>query len=166
MRQSAFALMGDLARTCPAYLTPILTQLVALSLANLETSAISHGTLSACNNACWSLGALLGAPAIDINGATGIQRARGWMVDWASVWLLWCVPDPLCDAAARCAGELAMQQRGESLAPLATTIVEHLIPILQSPMGTVPRSLTENCAITLGRVRYPPRPVFNPVAVP
>ena len=63
VRQSAFALVGDLARACPAYLTPVLTQLVALSLANLETSAISHGTVSACNNACWSLGTLSRAPS-------------------------------------------------------------------------------------------------------
>lgn len=57
VRQSAFALVGDLARTCPAYLNPVLTQVVALSLANLEPSAISQATVSACNNACWSLGA-------------------------------------------------------------------------------------------------------------
>ena len=48
-----------------------------------------------------------------------------------------------------------MQQRGDGLSPFATTIVEHLIPVLQSPMGTVPRSLMENCAITLGRVSHP-----------
>ena len=59
VRQSAFALVGDLSRACPAYLSPILTQLVALSLANLETAAISHATVSACNNACWSLGAFV-----------------------------------------------------------------------------------------------------------
>lgn len=67
VRQSAFALVGDLARACPAYLSPVLTQLVALSLANLETSAISHATVSACNNACWSLGApgtLTGSQAV------------------------------------------------------------------------------------------------------
>lgn len=47
-----------------------------------------------------------------------------------------------------------MQQRGDGLSPFAFTIVEHLVPVLQSPMGTVPRSLTENCAITLGRVSH------------
>ena len=59
VRQSAFAIVGDLARACPGSLTPILTQLVALSLANLEGAAISQTTMSACNNACWALGALL-----------------------------------------------------------------------------------------------------------
>ena len=42
---------------CALYLGAALTELVALSIANLEPPAISPATMSACNNACWSLGA-------------------------------------------------------------------------------------------------------------
>ncbi len=47
-------------QVCASYLGAALTELVALSIANLEAPAISDATMSACNNACWSLGA---APA-------------------------------------------------------------------------------------------------------
>ena len=35
-----------------------LMQVVALALANLEPAALSKANMAACNNACWSLGAL------------------------------------------------------------------------------------------------------------
>ncbi len=38
------------------------------------------------------------------------------------------------------------------MAPYATPILEHLVPVLQSPRGAVPSSLVDNSAITLGRV--------------
>ena len=53
------------------------------------------------------------------------------------------------------AGEIALQQSGEVMAPYATPILEHLVPVLQSPRGAVPSSLVDNSAITLGRVRAP-----------
>mmetsp|Transcript_18691 Transcript_18691/g.56506 ORF Transcript_18691/g.56506 Transcript_18691/m.56506 type:complete len:924 (-) Transcript_18691:2081-4852(-) len=58
IRQSAFALVGDLARVVPQFLSGSLTELVALTCAHLEGPAISPATMSACNNACWSLGEL------------------------------------------------------------------------------------------------------------
>ena len=51
------------------------------------------------------------------------------------------------------AGEVALQQPGDAMAPYATPILERLVPVLQSPRGAVPSSLVDNSAITLGRVR-------------
>lgn len=56
IRQSAFALVGDLAKVAPSYLSPSLPELVSLTCAHLQPSAIQATTMSACNNACWSLG--------------------------------------------------------------------------------------------------------------
>lgn len=56
VRQSAFALVGDLARTCMPHLRPALGGIAAAALANLEPGAITHMSLNACNNAAWSLG--------------------------------------------------------------------------------------------------------------
>lgn len=56
IRQSAFALVGDLAKVVPSYLSPSLPELVALTCAHLQPAAIQAATMSACNNACWSLG--------------------------------------------------------------------------------------------------------------
>jgi transportin-1 len=58
LRQSAFALVGDLARTCIPHLKPSLAELISAALANLEPAAVSQHTISACNNAAWSLGEL------------------------------------------------------------------------------------------------------------
>lgn len=56
IRQSAFALVGDLAKVAPSYLSPSLPQLVQLTCAHLQPAAIQTASMSACNNACWSLG--------------------------------------------------------------------------------------------------------------
>jgi len=58
VRQSAFALVGDLAKTCIPHLKPSLLELISAALANLEPAAVSQLTISACNNAAWSLGEL------------------------------------------------------------------------------------------------------------
>ena len=57
--------------------------------------------------------------------------------------------------ASRHAGEVALQQPGDAMAPYATPILERLVPVLQSPRGAVPSSLVDNSAITLGRVGSP-----------
>ena len=59
VRQSAFALVGDLSKVCPGHLLPCTPQLVSLAVANLQPQNITQETMSACNNACWSLGALV-----------------------------------------------------------------------------------------------------------
>lgn len=59
MRQSAFALIGDLSRVCAPHLQPVAKQLLALAIQNMESHCISMQNMSACNNACWSLGQAL-----------------------------------------------------------------------------------------------------------
>ncbi len=59
VRQSSFALVGDLASGCVAHLLPVLDPLVVACLAQLELPRISEDSLAACNNACWSLGEVL-----------------------------------------------------------------------------------------------------------
>jgi len=56
VRQSAFALVGDLAKLCAPHLAPVAGDLIRLGMAQLEPAAIRQETMSACNNACWSLG--------------------------------------------------------------------------------------------------------------
>ena len=59
VRQSAFALVGDLSRVCAPHLLPVIKQLLALAIQNMEARCIDPHNMSACNNACWSLGELL-----------------------------------------------------------------------------------------------------------
>ena len=56
MRQSAFALVGDMSKVCAQHLLPVTGDLIRLGIAQLEPAAIRQDTMSACNNACWSLG--------------------------------------------------------------------------------------------------------------
>ncbi|KAL0043428.1 hypothetical protein WJX79_004487 [Trebouxia sp. C0005] len=58
VRQSAFALLGDLSRVCAPHLQPIMKRLLALAIQNMESHCISLQNMSACNNACWSMGEL------------------------------------------------------------------------------------------------------------
>ncbi|EFJ40829.1 hypothetical protein VOLCADRAFT_107966 [Volvox carteri f. nagariensis] len=59
IRQSAFALIGDLASACVAHLLPVLEPLVSCSLTMLELPRITDANLAAANNACWSLGEVI-----------------------------------------------------------------------------------------------------------
>ena len=56
VRQSAFALAGDLAKVCKTHLTPVSGNIFRLGIAQLQPAAIRQDSMSACNNACWSLG--------------------------------------------------------------------------------------------------------------
>ena len=58
VRQSAFALVGDLAKVAAAHLAPAVADLLALGVANLQPAMLRADSMSACNNACWSLGEL------------------------------------------------------------------------------------------------------------
>ena len=58
VRQSSFALVGELARACAPHLRRAARELIAAALATLEPSAITRDAMSACNNACWSIGEL------------------------------------------------------------------------------------------------------------
>lgn len=64
VRQSAFALIGDLARACGPHLRPVMNELVAAALTSLQPVNITQATMSVCNNAAWALGemAVAGLP--------------------------------------------------------------------------------------------------------
>ncbi|KAF7810758.1 transportin-1 isoform X1 [Senna tora] len=57
VRQSAFALLGDLARACPIHLQPHLSVFIEAATKQLETSKIREA-ISVANNACWAIGEL------------------------------------------------------------------------------------------------------------
>ncbi|KAK2974298.1 hypothetical protein RJ640_026859, partial [Escallonia rubra] len=62
VRQSAFALLGDLARVCPIHLHPRLLEFLDVSAKQLNTPKLKE-TVSVANNACWAIGEL----AIKVN---------------------------------------------------------------------------------------------------
>ncbi|KAK3006542.1 hypothetical protein RJ639_017697 [Escallonia herrerae] len=62
VRQSAFALLGDLARVCPIHLHPRLPEFLDVSAKQLNTPKLKE-TVSVANNACWAIGEL----AIKVN---------------------------------------------------------------------------------------------------
>ena len=51
VRQSAFALLGDLSKTCPATVLPNVAQFMPVVAANLDPRYVS-----VCNNAAWAAG--------------------------------------------------------------------------------------------------------------
>lgn len=105
VRQSAFALVGDLSKACPAHLRPV-SDFFEVAVHALDTRVLTQENMSACNNACWSL------------------------------------------------GELAIKSQPQDVAPFATRVVERLWSVLAAPAGSMPRSILENSAITLGRMAW------------
>ncbi|KAK9676388.1 hypothetical protein RND81_11G073800 [Saponaria officinalis] len=57
VRQSAFALLGDLARVCAVHLHPNLSQFLEITAKQLDTSKLKDA-ISVANNACWAIGEL------------------------------------------------------------------------------------------------------------
>ncbi|XP_028113616.1 transportin-1-like isoform X7 [Camellia sinensis] len=57
VRQSAFALLGDLARVCPIYLQPRLSEFLDVATKQLNTPKLKE-TIAVANNACWAIGEL------------------------------------------------------------------------------------------------------------
>ncbi|KAK6912250.1 Importin-beta, N-terminal domain [Dillenia turbinata] len=57
VRQSAFALLGDLARVCSVHLHPCLSEFLDVAAKQLSTSRLKE-TVSVANNACWAIGEL------------------------------------------------------------------------------------------------------------
>ncbi|GMN38220.1 hypothetical protein TIFTF001_007452 [Ficus carica] len=57
VRQSAFALLGDLARVCPVHLRPRLSEFLDAAATQLNTPKLKE-TVSVANNACWAIGEL------------------------------------------------------------------------------------------------------------
>ncbi|KAG9444187.1 hypothetical protein H6P81_015527 [Aristolochia fimbriata] len=57
IRQSALALLGDLARVCPVHLHPRLAEFLNVAAKQLHSTAIKDA-VSVANNACWAIGEL------------------------------------------------------------------------------------------------------------
>ncbi|XP_061337439.1 transportin-1 isoform X2 [Gastrolobium bilobum] len=57
VRQSSFALLGDLARVCPIHLHPRLSEFLEAAAKQLEISKVKEA-ISVANNACWAIGEL------------------------------------------------------------------------------------------------------------
>ncbi|KAF2297988.1 hypothetical protein GH714_006855 [Hevea brasiliensis] len=57
VRQSALALLGDLARFCPVYLRPSLSNFLKIAAKQLGASDLKE-SFSVTNNACWAIGEL------------------------------------------------------------------------------------------------------------
>ncbi|KAL0329730.1 UNVERIFIED_CONTAM: Transportin-1 [Sesamum radiatum] len=57
VRQSAFALLGDLARVCPVHLHSRLPEFLDVAAKQLNTPKLKE-TVSVANNACWAIGEL------------------------------------------------------------------------------------------------------------
>ncbi|KAH9694610.1 transportin-1 [Citrus sinensis] len=57
VRQSAFALLGDLARVCPVHLQARLSDFLDIAAKQLNTPKLKE-TVSVANNACWAIGEL------------------------------------------------------------------------------------------------------------
>jgi transportin-1 len=119
VRQSAYALLGDIAISCFPILKPFLPQIMPDAINAIETVPKAE-TVSVCNNACWA------------SGEIALQNST-----FGNVLVL----PPL--NAAHSGTETDM-------GPYVTPLIERLIPILLSPKAA--RSLTENSAVTIGRL--------------
>ncbi|KAJ9165919.1 hypothetical protein P3X46_020732 [Hevea brasiliensis] len=69
VRQSALALLGDLARFCPVYLRPSLSNFLKIAAKQLGASDLKE-SFSVTNNACWAIGELA------INVGSSISEVR------------------------------------------------------------------------------------------
>ncbi|EFN51057.1 hypothetical protein CHLNCDRAFT_59360 [Chlorella variabilis] len=56
IRQSGFALVGDLAKACAPHIKPAMAEVFTSAMYNLQPQMINQRTLSACNNAAWCIG--------------------------------------------------------------------------------------------------------------
>ena len=86
VRQSAFALVGDLSRVCAPHLQPVVKQLLALAIQNMEARCINPPRMSACNNSCWSLSELPLVLPTWISLGEGFRE--GGAGEGGSAWLL------------------------------------------------------------------------------
>jgi hypothetical protein len=80
VRQSSFALVGDLAGCCVAHLLPAFAQLLSAALALLELPRLTDAGLAAANNACWSLGEMLVAVDTERVAPHAGETGRSWVL--------------------------------------------------------------------------------------
>ncbi|ELU39142.1 transportin-PC [Rhizoctonia solani AG-1 IA] len=111
VRQSGYALVGDMAISCFAVLRPVIPQIMPELIEQIMPEPKME-FVSACNNAAWSVG------EVALHYGNGIDdRSAGTDPEFAQ----WVTP-----------------------------LIQRLIPILLSPKS--PKSLTENAAVTIGRL--------------
>ncbi|WVR08285.1 hypothetical protein IAU60_005332 [Kwoniella sp. DSM 27419] len=103
VRQSAHALLGDMAMTCFPLLKPVIPQIIPSVIEQIVVEPPAD-CISVCNNAAWAV------------------------------------------------GEIALQYNGDSAAlePFVPALIQRLVPILLNSKS--PKSLTENAAVTIGRL--------------
>ncbi|KAK6130104.1 hypothetical protein DH2020_036154 [Rehmannia glutinosa] len=131
VRQSSFALLGDLARVCPVHLHSRLAEFLDVSAKQLNTPKLKE-TVSVANNACWAIGEL--AMKFGLFG-------HAFML----------LPQPENNGYLEiCSAEQCVRKE---MSPIVMTVISCLVPILQRPEG-LNKSLIENSAITLGRLAW------------
>ena len=140
VRQSAFALLGDLAGACFPYLQPVAHDFVRVQISNLSTI---HP--SVCNNAVWSLGEV----AIKFGSWTGAADAGVGENDGG-----------LTGSGARVGGPCPRRRldgvsTGDEMRVHIPAIMPYLSDIiLQKTNPQAHDSLLENTGITIGRLGY------------
>jgi len=122
VRQSAYALVGDLAMNCFPLLRPHMTAVMQELILQLDPEPKVE-FISACNNAAWSV------------GEVALRYGRG----------MFALP-PLLDPYSLVACSTDDSEFQQWVNPL----VSRLIPILLHPKA--PRSLHENAAVSIGRI--------------
>ena len=75
VRQSAFALIGELAQAAPAHVHVVVPHCLSLATAMLDASQLTAENMGAANNACWAVGELAMAMAIQQQRHTYEQGA-------------------------------------------------------------------------------------------
>ncbi|KAH1231246.1 Transportin-1 [Glycine max] len=140
VRQSAFALLGDLARVCSVHLDSRLSEFLEAAAKQLEISKVKEA-ISVANNACWAIGELAVKAWVPIKTAASlIWNLVLDIINWADK----TVPQTLLIEILRVHQEIS---------PVVLTVISCLVPILQHAEG-LNKSLIENSAITLGRLAW------------
>ena len=146
VRQSAFALAGDLARSCPRLLAPAAADVVALATEGLSPSrAGTPDAVSAVNNAAWALGEV----AVALPAAVAALAAAAAAAETGN--------PSASSSSSSSPGSFSSNTPYSFSAHLPPsrvlpTAAERLHALLRAPAGATPRSLLENAAISLGRL--------------
>ncbi|KAB5541615.1 hypothetical protein DKX38_014589 [Salix brachista] len=172
VRQSAFALLGDLARLFAAHLRPRLPEFLDVAAKQLNTPKLKE-TISVANNACWAIGEL----AVKSGSKVSILLRCGPIVriadkimaynEFSILSSLFFLPHPHFSSACHNLQNLRWEmERGywvhQEISPIAMTVMSCLVPILQHSEELNNKSLVENSAITLGRLAWVCPEILSP----
>lgn len=133
IRQSAYALLGDLAISTFSLLRPMVPELMPELISQIEPEPSSLN-VSVCNNAAWAVGEIaLQYGALAQAEAGSAPKAAG---------------DASATAAA--GGSSTRPPPPPEFAQFVEPLIQKLIPVLLSTKSV--KSLTENSAVTIGRL--------------